>query len=380
MTILGYCGAVSYLPGQDVDLCMSTDGPAGQVDITVARRAGIETLTATVDVAPRAVPVANAWEGYGWGEDPLAPPVLVPIPGDWSSGYYEVRGPGGEQVGAFALREATPSGGIVVSIDVITYQAYDGTGGKSLYDPGRRAVSFDRPGGFPAGGRELPLLDWLADRGYVFACCASPDLERPRTLAGYDCLIIAGHAEYWSRAMYETVDGFVRGGGNLVCLSGNTCFRQVRLEDDGRTIVFYKFPAADPVGGPDATVGFADPPVNRPPNPLLGAGWTHGSFRTDPGTAQRYEFRFPNHWAMAGVTDAATQPFMSYETDAAAIVEELDGGVQYPRSTGEDESDEWTDIDHCYFAAALAVIESTLFVATTENKLWAMDIHGLRQP
>jgi hypothetical protein len=63
--------------------------------------------------------------------------------------------------------------------------------------------------------------------------------------------------------MREGVDAFVARGGNLICLSGNTCYRQVRLEDDGRTLVFYKYAGDDPVDDDnDATVAFAEPPVN----------------------------------------------------------------------------------------------------------------------
>jgi hypothetical protein len=334
VTIEGYCGSVSYLAGQDLDLYLSTDGTPGDDAITVTRHAGTQTLTSQLHVGNRQAPSANAWEGYGWADDPAAPAAVIGLP-NWPSGYYEVFASSGNQVGAFALRAASPASSVLVSVDMITYQAYDGTGGMSLYDVGRRAVSFDRPGGFPAGGRELPLLEWLNGEAIAADCCASPDLERPQTLDGYDCLIVGGHAEYWSRQMYETIDAFVRGGGNLVCLSGNTCFRQVRLENTGRKIVFYKFAGADPVGGLDASVAFADPPVNRPPNPLLGVGWTHGCFRST-GTAQPYQLHFPNHWAMAGIADTATLPFMGYETDAAAFVDEEDQGMTYPRSTGED--------------------------------------------
>jgi hypothetical protein len=45
-----------------------------------------------------------------------------------------------------------------------------------------------------------------------------------------------------------------------------------------------------------------------------------------------------------------------------------------------DESASWQDIHHCNFSAGLAVIDGMLFVATTENRLWRMDLHGLRQP
>jgi hypothetical protein len=44
------------------------------------------------------------------------------------------------------------------------------------------------------------------------------------------------------------------------------------------------------------------------------------------------------------------------------------------------ESSAWVDILHCNFAVGLAIVEGALFVATTENRLWLLDLHGLRTP
>ena len=40
--------------------------------------------------------------------------------------------------------------------------------------------------------------------------------------------------------MRDTVEQFVGAGGNAAFLSGNVSYWQVRLEDDGRTMVGYK--------------------------------------------------------------------------------------------------------------------------------------------
>jgi hypothetical protein len=44
------------------------------------------------------------------------------------------------------------------------------------------------------------------------------------------------------------------------------------------------------------------------------------------------------------------------------------------------ESNDWTDIHHCYFSIGLAAVDGSLFVATSQNMLWWLDLHGLRQP
>ena len=215
---------------------------------------------------------------------------------------------------------------------MLTNQAYNGAGGKSLYDPDRASVvSFNRPGGLP-DNRELPLHDWLAGQGRQVECCAAQDLGTPGLLNAYDCLIVAGHAEYWTRAMFEQVVAFVAGGGNLISLSGNTCYRQVRLESSGRKLTFYKYAGADPAKQAlDVSVALAEPPVNRSQAALLGASFTYGAWGAQ--VAHPYRLRFPGHWAMAGVTATQTAPFLGYETDAAPYVEEDEG---YPRTTGEE--------------------------------------------
>jgi hypothetical protein len=40
----------------------------------------------------------------------------------------------------------------------------------------------------------------------------------------------------------------------------------------------------------------------------------------------------------------------------------------------------WAPIFHCDFSTGLAVIEWMLFVATSKNRLWRLDLSGLRQP
>jgi hypothetical protein len=45
-----------------------------------------------------------------------------------------------------------------------------------------------------------------------------------------------------------------------------------------------------------------------------------------------------------------------------------------------DESSGWIDIHHCNSSIGLAVVDGTLFVATSDNRLWRLGLHALRQP
>jgi hypothetical protein len=194
-------------------------------------------------------------------------------------------------------------------------------------------VSFDRPGSAPGLGPEAVIIAWLENEGIALEYASSVDLHTmPALLDAYDCLVLPYHDEYWTKAMRDHTERFIRNGGNLVVLSGNTCFRAVRLEQANRMVVFHKYAGADPHPDDDlATVVWAEPPLNRPPNTMIGAGFTEGAFG-GPSTA--YTVRFPGHWAFARLNaPTATSPFMNYETDAAAYVDEPEG---YPRVTGEE--------------------------------------------
>ena len=45
-----------------------------------------------------------------------------------------------------------------------------------------------------------------------------------------------------------------------------------------------------------------------------------------------------------------------------------------------DESSAWTDIHHCNFSVGLAVVDGCFLWQPKENRLWWLDLHGLRQP
>ena len=65
----------------------------------------------------------------------------------------------------------------------------------------------------------------------LLAACASD--SEPELLAGYRVLVVNGHSEYWSRPMYEGLRRYLDGGGNVVCLSGNSLFWRVSFDEAG---------------------------------------------------------------------------------------------------------------------------------------------------
>ena len=194
----------------------------------------------------------------------------LPIPADWVSGYYVAyfqlaTGPQAGKVTTtwFLVREAPgpERAPILVLASPTTWQAYNGWGGGSLYEfnspGGRRAakISFDRPYDQPLEQRpeslELPLVRFLERSGYDVAYQADVDTARdPASLEGRRVIAVAGHSEYWSKAMR---DGFERArdaGTDLAFFGANAAYWQVRFEDDFRTIVGYKSASWDPETDP----------------------------------------------------------------------------------------------------------------------------------
>ncbi|WP_143590694.1 N,N-dimethylformamidase beta subunit family domain-containing protein [Thermoactinospora rubra] len=247
----------------------------------------------------------------------------------------------------FVVRQAVPAAPILLSVPFTTWQAYNraGSPGQSVYwteSPGRApAVTFDRPGGGPPPERwEEGLMRWLRPAGYDVAYCSNLDLhDGLDLLSRHRLLIVNGHDEYWSAGMRDTVEEFVRRGGNVAFFSGNTAWWQIRLEDGGRTMVCHRDAVADPVADPRlATVEWSA--AGRPENTLTGVSFRLGAGAWGPFMPrmleESYTARFAGHWVFdgTGLTDGDKfgQGCLGYETDAAEF-EEV-GGV--PRVTCRD--------------------------------------------
>src|SRR5262249_25392729 len=85
--------------------------------------------------------------------------------------------------------------------------------------------------GLAGAGRPSP--GGAARRGLWVGAATGPAVEpHPEVVDGARLYVSAGHDEYWSWGMRDAFDAFVAGGGNAAVLSGNTCFWQVRLDED----------------------------------------------------------------------------------------------------------------------------------------------------
>ncbi|KAB8194435.1 hypothetical protein FH608_014485 [Nonomuraea phyllanthi] len=276
------------------------------------------------------------------------PAWTLKVGSDWPSSLY--RAIYHDFSAYFVVRAAAPASPILVSIPFPTWEAYNrpGVPGEGLYQseqPDRAVkVTFDRPGAGPQIEEwELGLLRWLDPAGYTVDYCSGLDLHGGLPLLSrYRLLVVNGHDEYWSWEMRDAAEEFARRGGNIAIFSGNTCWWQVRFEDDLRTMVCYRDAATDPLAATDpgrVTVEWPNEPVNRPENTLTGLSFRNGAgcwVDSRVMAQESYTARFTDHWVFEGTGLADGDTFgrgaIGYETDAADL--EWVAGV--PRASGRD--------------------------------------------
>ncbi|HEX3291860.1 MAG TPA: N,N-dimethylformamidase beta subunit family domain-containing protein [Gaiella sp.] len=183
----------------------------------------------------------------------------VTIGRDWVSGYYLIRvvlvdGPhvGKSATTYVVVNPRRRDSKILIQVPVLTWQAYNSWGNRSLYDfpgldPRARYVSFERPyawdgpGGQGPLGWEIQFVRFVERNGYDVAYQSDVYTHaHPRSLLGHRLVVVAGHSEYWSKRMRDAFQAARDSGVNLAFMGANAAYWQVRLEDRRRTIVAYK--------------------------------------------------------------------------------------------------------------------------------------------
>jgi hypothetical protein len=370
---------VSVRPGGTLELHVSTDAPRFRVEF---HRCGARLEAAGTSgwregaAAPHHLPHQD-WtrenEDLEGGRLPAWPRHPFAVPRHWRPGVYVavLREPGGDGRATVDARNGRAlfvvrggDSGLLYKLPLLTYHAYNqvsaahydpatGSGGWCLYsdfmgvpaDP--PVVSVRRPGGgtggtpfdlfrpdpFDATPRQTfahwdaPAIAWLEARGYRPDFCTDLDLHREgrALLDGHRLLLSFGHDEYWSPAMREAVEGFLRAGGNAAFFGGNTAWWRVAFEDG---IAFCRAGHWHEA---------------RPENAMTGVSFRNGGERPPeaPGSPVGFAVQDAGHWVYAGTGlrdgdvfgDRPDQHLVGYECDGAAFDRARRGPV---RPTGED--------------------------------------------
>jgi hypothetical protein len=367
--IEGYAGEISYAPGEELQIHLSSSSPIAS--LTIARlgkeRLVVHEVKSLEGILEHPVPVDASSHGCHW---PVA--FRFPIPADWKSGYYEVTMKVSDKGGVFTQRNTRSAGStcffvlrpaepgkdsrILLQLATHTYNAYNNWGGSSFYAYHGRAglqghqVSYHRPPASQFGRWELPFVVWAETNGYKIDYATNLDLElHPEIVKPYRLLLSVGHDEYWSAPMRDTVEDYAAAGGNVAFFSGNTCCWQVRWVPETRSLLSWKqwfnqdeqySPVSEHL--PTLATLWSHRLVGRPENSITGVGFLHGGYHKSHDQLMDGSGAFtvhrPEHWVFeetnltAGSEFGGKDSIVGYECDGC----ELDWREELPFSTGRD--------------------------------------------
>ncbi|MFP8956585.1 N,N-dimethylformamidase beta subunit family domain-containing protein [Natrialbaceae archaeon A-CW3] len=316
--IEGYAGETSVEPGDPLEFSVRTGDDGWRYRIDVYRLGWYGG-----DGGRHATSIPSSGDAPGT-EQPIPDPDpdtgevacdwdvtdVLEVPTDWLSGLYLARfvltsGPeaGASTAHPFVVRphsERNPA--VLVQLPLATAQAYNGWGGKSLYDhtsEGEPAnvVSHDRPYVNEVTfhlNYAVHFLRFLEREGYDVAYVCDIDVHRDPSLVEHQGVVIsAGHDEYWSRAQRLAFQRAVDAGSNVGFFGSNIAYWQVRYENDERSVVCYKHTVEDdPIQDERRTGLFRD--VGLPECELLGVqGWGAGLYNFPNFTVQEEALDHP---------------------------------------------------------------------------------------
>lgn len=405
MTIDAYFNKHSFKPGETAKLAFSSDETS--IDIELIRQ-GREDRTvwsaSGMEAVKREIPADVVENGCAWPAT-----VEIDIPPEWTSGFYLARlYPHGRRdvepgLAFFVLRPSKRKASILIGLTTSTWEAYNDFGGANTYSSGSASyeagaaiVSRQRPmargmlwksddfvrlANTDTDGEDLPFLAWAIENGFSnwtggagwwnweypfvrwaeeegieldYACSDDLDAD-PSVLDGYTLFLSVGHDEYWSWNMRDHVEAFIAGGGNVMFLTGNTSFWQVRWNDARDQMTTYKSAFRDdPVFGTDnqsRTTGlWSNVVTGRPENTMTGLSFCRGGYARMVGCSPKgpggYMVYRPDHWVFEGTglrfgdLVGAKHAMIGYETDGCDF--QMVNGLPVP--TGEDGTPETFEI------------------------------------
>ena len=348
--IEGYASTVGVVAGDRLDLHVSTS-PAERYRVEVYRLGWYDGTGGRLEAclptdcseeAGQARPLGTPDPASGFLDERWPVTDTIRVPTGWLSGYYVavLRLTTGTAAGRgswvpFIVRApASQRSAILVQAAVNTWQAYNDWGGYSLYKGPTGAscksvcsrVSFDRPYDPRTPNfweYELPLAHFLEESGADVSYTTDVDTDRnPAELLEHRLVIVAGHDEYWTKAMRDGFDAARAAGTNLAFMGANDGYWQMRYADDRRTIVEYRLRNLDPEPDPRLkTMRFRDLVPPRPECALEGVQYVRNGGVESLGSQHDYSVApgaLADRWfAGTGFTQSSTLAgLVGYEWDA----------------------------------------------------------------
>ena len=317
----GYVNRISVKQGDTLEFHISTQ--INPFNLQIFKFNDVDSLVTSINALPggeQFYPDSSFYYGCAWPAS-----CSLVIPDNWAPGVYYAQFPTSNSTKSVIFMVSPRIRGsyskTLYLASANTWEALNPIGGKSLFNynssNGQRAykVSFLRPGraytGYPEFyNTELPFIRWLYRNHIPFECAVNYDIHTdPNFLSRYNVIAVVGQNEFWSYPEKVAVENFVSSGGNLIVLSGTTCWWQVRYEDNGNTLVCYQDPALDPMTGVVdslVTTNFRLSPVNSPENSMTGLSFIAAGYVNNgslfPATAGYGGYTAYNHqsWVFNG--------------------------------------------------------------------------------
>ena len=329
--IEGYASAASGLPGDPIELSVSTVDPSFTVRAYRFGdyRGGDAHLVGSASNLPGVLQPAPVLEPYETRTVRADWPITVDLATDgWQPGVYLLKltsSTGFDSHFPYIVRSPSTAGTVALVLPVTTWQAYNDWGGYSLYvgkngDRRSWAVSFDRPYARPSGnanfGFDTKSMVVLAERTDLpISYLANTDLSVDAgVLDGAKAYISVGHDEYWTHAMRDAVVTARNAGTNLGFFGANTMYWRIRLESTGtrpaRVVIGYKHDwRQDPMLATEpalVTARWRDYPVPAPENAVTGMQYECFPVDTD------YRVVTPKWWGFrhTGVQSGTSFPHL----------------------------------------------------------------------
>ncbi len=292
----GYANKFSFQPGDSIEFHISTSLPLFDINILKldAKKVLIGSIN-SINGGLRITKDSASILGCNWPTS-----ISIKIPKTWQQGVYLAEFPTSSGYKDIIFRVASDLPGkyskIVISLPVNTWQAYNSFGGYNFYrtktslSTEAHQLSWDRPfykdHGEDGSGQYYRwadhLVKWLVKEKFPFEFTDNVSLYNdPNILSNYKVLVLVGHDEYMSRPERLQIERFVKNGGKVIILSGNTCWLQIRYGNNQKEIYCYRRFQLDPYykkADSLVTVEWNQYPVNYPENSLTGVSWRNGGY------------------------------------------------------------------------------------------------------
>lgn len=289
-----YSNSISYSVGDSVHFFYSF--PSNAIDLKISKIGIPDTLVSTFQNLPCSLRTnKDSVFHYGctWPQS-----FSIIIEKHWHAGIYEavfsIPQTGLKYNTIFVVKPQNPGrdSNILVCLNENTWHAYNPYGGKNFYysNLGDNKIacklSFNRPFTeemLTSFIQPFKIFDeFAASENFCYEVAAQHDIYNDLSLLRkYKVVVLIHHSEYWTRRERRAFHNFVNNGGKLIVLSGNTCWWQVRYENNGKTLVCYKLEFLDPIEHKlDSlkTVRWHEWPLNFPENDLIGVSFRNGGY------------------------------------------------------------------------------------------------------